>query len=198
MQALERALGRLATVISWVGTVLAVTVLAAVVAILVYEIVARFGFNRPTGWSDEMVAYLMPAIVFLGAGYTLLRGGHIRIDSVYVLLPASMRRWCRVVNESVGLAALVLVTWYAGFMVQRVHRSELVASAGTLTFPEYVFRLVVPVGLAIMALAQLVLWLRALLALAHPQAYPDDEGDQADAKPGTPATDTARARGRTP
>lgn len=181
MQGLERALGRLATGISWAGTVLAVAVLAAVVGILVYEIVARFAFNRPTGWSDEMVAYLMPAMVFLGAGYTLLRGGHIRIDSIYALLPASMRRWCRVINESLGLTALVLVTWYAVHMVQRAYRSELVASAGTLTFPEYILRLVVPIGLGIMAFAQLVLWLRALLALAHPEDYPDDEGDDSGA-----------------
>jgi TRAP-type C4-dicarboxylate transport system permease small subunit len=170
-------LARAARAVAWAANAVSVTALLVVVAILVYEICARFLFNRPTGWSDEATAFLMPAIVFLAAGHTLLSDGHIRIDMLYARLTGSPRRWVALLNESTGLAVLGMLVWFSILMVERVHRSEDVATAGTYSFPAYIPAIVVPAGLLIMALAQLLIWLHAVLAVALPREF--SEGAEA-------------------
>jgi TRAP-type mannitol/chloroaromatic compound transport system permease small subunit len=48
-----------------------------------YEVIARYVFNRPTIWAYDLSYMLYGAHFMLGAGYTLLKGGHIRTDIFY-------------------------------------------------------------------------------------------------------------------
>ncbi|HXH81994.1 MAG TPA: TRAP transporter small permease subunit [Candidatus Tectomicrobia bacterium] len=48
-----------------------------------YEVVARYLFNAPTIWAYDMSYMLYGSHFMLGAGYTLLKGGHIRTDIFY-------------------------------------------------------------------------------------------------------------------
>ena len=50
---------------------------------LVYEVCARYLFNAPTIWAYDMTFMTYGAFFMLGSAYTLLRGGHIRTDSLY-------------------------------------------------------------------------------------------------------------------
>ncbi|MBM3346162.1 MAG: TRAP transporter small permease [Betaproteobacteria bacterium] len=175
MDALERVfarLGQAARRAAWLANAASVASLVAVVAILIYEIVARFIFNRPTGWSDEAAAYLMPSVVFLAAGHALLHDGHIRVDTLYNRLTTKPKRWIALVNESTGLVVMALLVWFAIQMVWKIHAAEDVATAGTYTYPEYLPRIVVPVGLAVMAFGQALVWLHTVLAVVSPKRFP--------------------------
>ncbi|MGQ0607024.1 MAG: TRAP transporter small permease subunit [Chloroflexota bacterium] len=48
-----------------------------------YEVLARYVFNAPTIWAYDLSYMLYGGHFMLGAGYTLLRGGHIRTDIFY-------------------------------------------------------------------------------------------------------------------
>ena len=56
----------------------------------VYEVAARYFFNRPTIWVWELNGLLQCVFVALAGGYTLLVRGHVRVDVVYGHL--SMRK----------------------------------------------------------------------------------------------------------
>jgi len=53
------------------------------VASLTYEVLARYIFSAPTIWAYDLSYMLYGAHFMLGAGYTLLKGGHIRTDIFY-------------------------------------------------------------------------------------------------------------------
>ena len=55
------------------------------------DVVARYVFNSPTMWADEMASYLLIAIVFLGLAQNLRTDGHIRIDVITNLLSSRSR-----------------------------------------------------------------------------------------------------------
>lgn len=57
---------------------------------LVYEVIARFGFNRPTMWAYDATYMLYGALFMLGAAYTLGRDAHVRADFLFNVLPP---RW---------------------------------------------------------------------------------------------------------
>jgi TRAP-type mannitol/chloroaromatic compound transport system permease small subunit len=53
------------------------------VASLTYEVLARYIFGAPTIWAYDLSYMLYGSHFMLGAGYTLLKGGHIRTDVFY-------------------------------------------------------------------------------------------------------------------
>ncbi len=58
---------------------------------LVYEVVSRYAWNRPTIWSYE-ITYMSYGIHFLiGLSFTLLYKAHIRIDVFYNLFPPRVK-----------------------------------------------------------------------------------------------------------
>jgi C4-dicarboxylate transporter, DctQ subunit len=47
---------------------------------MVFEVVARYGFNRPTYWAHE-IATLLAAVAFVfGGAFCMAEGSHMRID----------------------------------------------------------------------------------------------------------------------
>ena len=50
---------------------------------LVYEVVARYGFNAPTIWASDLSDMLYGSFFMLGSAYTLQRQKHIRTDFIY-------------------------------------------------------------------------------------------------------------------
>ncbi len=54
-------------------------------------VLLRYVFGVSFVWLDESVLYLHAALFMLGAGYTLLVGGHVRVDIFYARLEARTR-----------------------------------------------------------------------------------------------------------
>lgn len=87
-------------------------IFVAIVAVTLYEVVARYVFDAPTIWANELTLFLC-AIVFLWSGlYIIRRDEHLRISIVYDLSPP----WLRRVFDAAALAcALVFfgaIAWF--------------------------------------------------------------------------------------
>jgi len=84
--------------------VAAALVLAEVV-ILFCGVVARYGFDSPLIWSDELATFLFLWLCMLGAVVALQRGAHMRLTTLVAWVPPAMAAWF----ESIG--ALVVVAF---------------------------------------------------------------------------------------
>jgi len=62
------------------------------VVLVMAETISRYLFNSPLMIVDEFGAYILVAIVILGAADTWSDGGHIRIDTFLHLLPQKLQR----------------------------------------------------------------------------------------------------------
>ncbi len=126
-------------------------VFTAVMTVIVgYAVVARYVFNRPIGWSEEISMYLMVWAAFLGAAYTLKEDGHIGVDVLIVNLKPKTRKLFLVGHYVVGIAL------FAVFLHQGI---ELVAlslkmdnRSMAIEFPIWLPHLAVPVGSALLLL----------------------------------------------
>lgn len=88
---------------------LAALLLLPGMAITLYEVLARYVFNSPTLWVNESMQILFGFYFLLGGGYTLLHGGHVRVD---VLLHGMSGRGRRRAN----IFAMLVVLFYAGVL----------------------------------------------------------------------------------
>ncbi|WP_085315835.1 TRAP transporter small permease subunit [Derxia lacustris] len=139
-------------------------VLAAVV-ISALNAVVRKAFNYSSNAFLEIQWYLFAGVFLLGAGYTLLRQEHVRID---VLLSKFSRR-TQVTVELFGfvffLAPFVLLVLDLGvpYFLRGLQSGEMSSSSGGLIrWPVY---LLIPVGFALLGLQGIAEFIKRLAFL---------------------------------
>ena len=66
----------------WSGKAVALLIFPMMLS-LVYEVVARYFFNAPTIWANDIATMLYGAFYMLGSAYALQRQQHIRTDFLY-------------------------------------------------------------------------------------------------------------------
>ena len=98
-QRIDRFVAALAHGLCAVGVVCVVAMMVLTTA----DVVARYVFNSPTMWADEMASYLLIAIVFLGLAQNLRTDGHIRIDVITNAVPPRLRLVLEVFAYAVGI-----------------------------------------------------------------------------------------------
>ena len=100
MRLASRLIDRLSAVAGWAGC----AALAALLLVLLHEVVARYVFNAPTVWGSDLATLLTAAVFLLGAADTLRADGHVRID----LLSSRLRPALAHGVQAAALALLVL------------------------------------------------------------------------------------------
>ena len=65
--------------------------IAPLVAVVAWEVVARYAFDAPTSWAYETIYALYAAMFMLGAAYALRAGAHVRTDFLWEKWPARTR-----------------------------------------------------------------------------------------------------------
>jgi TRAP-type mannitol/chloroaromatic compound transport system permease small subunit len=99
-------------------------------SVMIYEVVLRYVFERPTLWANEMSLWLA-GFVFLCSGlYAMQQRSHIRIFLLYDALPRGLQRTCDVISTSmIVLFAFFLVYGGYGEAFDKFYRWERFGTA---------------------------------------------------------------------
>lgn len=130
-------------------------------AMIAYEVVARYAFNAPTIWAEEMSRFCQIWAVYLAAAYVLRHGHLIRITLFIGLLPPAGRRLAEAFSLVV-IAAVAIVAIIYG--TGAVHESIALDrnSSTMLEVPMWMSEIAIPLGcllLTLQCVAQLArLW----------------------------------------
>ena len=73
-------LGRAVVALVRLGAMLSVALILVTFAIVIVAITRRYVLGQPILWGDQLIGYLLVAIVMLGAAEALRKGDHIGID----------------------------------------------------------------------------------------------------------------------
>ena len=142
-----RIVGHVSTVC---GVVAALMILAAVL-ITCQMIFMRAVLNRSTVWQTEVVIYLMIAATLIGLPYVQKLRGHVSVDLLPTLLPASFRRTLAGITLAITTAMIAVMLWYGWDMwlhaYARGWKSETVVAV-----PLWIPWLAIPVGFALFLL----------------------------------------------
>ena len=102
LRAADRLLG-------WTGEALAALLVAAEIGILAAGVVARYVFDAPLTWSDELASILFLWLAMLGAAIALRRGEHMCLNTLAKRLPAGAQAWVALAAELAVAAFLAEV-----------------------------------------------------------------------------------------
>ncbi|MDP2330996.1 MAG: TRAP transporter small permease subunit [Reyranella sp.] len=159
--------------VGWLLAVVAMAEVVVIIAVQLYEVVARYAFNAPTLWGSD-IAYMTNGTLFLlGAAYTLRMGAHIRIDFLAARLPLRAQH---AINLLFYAAVFLPLLWYVGSAsatkAWRAYlRGELESMSAwePLVWPFYTGMTIGLVGLALQVLSET---LRHAVGVADPRAVP--------------------------
>ena len=107
-------------------------------------------FNYSSNAYLEIQWYLFSVIFLFGAGYTLLRNDHVRIDIIQGRLSARAQNWIDVVGIVLFLWPMsIIIMWLSWpLFVDSFARNEVSTNAGGLIV--WPARLMVPIGFALL------------------------------------------------
>ena len=101
------------SVLGAVVEILAAALVAAEIVILFGGVVARYVFNHPLVWSDELASILFLWLAMLGAVIAFRRDEHMRMTAAVGSLPAPARTTFDLFATCAALAFLLLIAWPA-------------------------------------------------------------------------------------
>ena len=88
------------------------------VLLIFFEVFMRYIVRRPPLIADEMSAYMLVAVSFLGIAYTWREKGHVRITALVSRLPAKMASWLRLMTLVLAFIFVVgLIQANYGYLV---------------------------------------------------------------------------------
>ncbi len=130
--------------------------LFAIGVMLTYEVVARYFFNAPTIWAEELSRLAMIWAVFLGSAALLRSGEHIRVTVIIDRLGTKGRAVMDVVALVFVAVISGYVAWYgAPIAWNSFERGRTVGSM--LDLPSWVSQVSVPLGFALVAVQAVAL-----------------------------------------
>lgn len=91
----------------------------AIALMMVYEVIARYGFGRPTIWAHEIAGLLAGAAFIIGGVVCMVEGSHIRVTLLIDALPPLARRMFEGVGLIAGMVFLVGMSLAMWAIVQR-------------------------------------------------------------------------------
>lgn len=161
MGRLKLVLHMISLISVWTGKITSLATLAMMVTI-VYDVVARYFFMRPTIWAEETDRFLLTGYFLLGGAYCLYYKGHVRMDVLYDHLSPRGKAIMDLFTAFVFFSVMVILMrygWEAAWVALK-HMERTESAWAPLTFP---MKMAAPVGCFLMLLQGLAQFIRDLI-----------------------------------
>jgi len=172
-----RGVLRVIDVLCGAGAALAALACLALAVMLIIEVITTSFFAWSQPWAVEYSGYLLAPTLFAGAGWTLSRGGHIRVAVLLDLMPPGM---LRAVDLVCSVAALAVTAYVTQAVTQNTLRSFELGSVSYYPSrtPVWIPQMVLTAGWALLTLGFVARILR-LIAGEAPETDPAGQADGA-------------------
>jgi TRAP-type mannitol/chloroaromatic compound transport system permease small subunit len=150
----------------WVGRGVAWTTLGLVLVVFT-DVVMRYLFNTSFVFTQELEWHVFSFIFLLGAGYTLLHDGHVRVDILYQALGPKGQAWVNLIGVLFFLipgCLLVIDTSWA-FMMTSVKVWEGSPDPGGIPL-RFIVKGFIPAGFSLLLLQGISMGIKSVLVLA--------------------------------
>lgn len=126
--------------------------LFAIMMIVVVDVVMRYFFNAPLGWSYVLISvYLMVGLFYFALSDTLNHDGHVRVDILHERFSLRVRLIADLVGYSSAGIVVAAILWMTVLRTWESYQGGDVL-AGVTAWPTWIAYLPVPLGLGLMLL----------------------------------------------
>jgi TRAP-type mannitol/chloroaromatic compound transport system permease small subunit len=165
MAFLKRACYWIDTLNEWVGRFVA-WVTALVVAVVFVDVVMRYAFKISFVFTQEAEWHLFAFIFLMGAGYTLLKDGHVRVDIIYQRLGPKGQAWVNLMGVLFFLipGCYMIIATSMKFVYNAWAVMEGSPDPGGIPF-RYLLKACIPAGFILILLQGISMGIKSLLTI---------------------------------
>lgn len=150
----------------WIGKAVVSWVTLGLVLVVFVDVVMRYLFNTSYVFTQELEWHLFGFIFLIGAGYTLLHDGHVRVDIIYQRYGPKGRAWTNLIGVIFfllpGCFMVVVTSWK--FMYNSWSILEGSADPGGIPY-RFLLKGAITLGFGLLILQGISLGIRSLLQL---------------------------------
>ena len=159
----------------WVGRGVAWVALGLVVVVFV-DVVMRYLFKTSFVFTQELEWHLFAFIFLIGAGYTLLHDGHVRVDIIYQRLQFKGRAWVNFIGVLFFLipGCIMVITTSWKFTQNAWMIAEGSPDPGGIPY-RFIVKGCIPVGFSLLLLQGLSLGVHSFLQIVGIEKPKKDE-----------------------
>lgn len=104
--------------------------MAVMVILTTYQVIARYIFNSPSTWSEELVGYLFGWSTLFGATIVSGERGHMNIPILVDRMNPRMRKAFHILWEVVAFLFSATILVFGGFQVSKLAMGQQTSSLG--------------------------------------------------------------------
>jgi TRAP-type mannitol/chloroaromatic compound transport system permease small subunit len=158
---MEKIFHLIETFIEWTGRICSWTV-AVLTGLVVFEVIMRYVFNRPTIWSFELCIMLYAFLFMIVAAYTLLYRAHVSVDFVWERLSPRGRAILDVISYAIFFFPFLIILFIEGYKFAADSWAMRERSWSVWGPPMYPYKTVIPVSAFLLILEGLCIFIRRL------------------------------------
>lgn len=126
--------------------VIAAVLIVLIALAIIFEVVMRYFFNKPTIWTVEVSRFALVYITFLGAAWVLKEDGHVKIDMLLNRISPRSQALLNAITSIIAALVCIIITWYGIKVtiesIQIGYRMET-----ELRTPQFLILYIVPLGM---------------------------------------------------
>jgi TRAP-type mannitol/chloroaromatic compound transport system permease small subunit len=165
MKAIKAITRLIDSINEWVGSGVAWVTLGLVLVVFV-DVVMRYLLNKSFVFTQELEWHLFGFIFLIGAGYTLLHDGHVRVDIIYQRLGIKGRAWTNLLGVILflipGCIMVISTSWQ--FAANSFSMMEGSPDPGGIPF-RFIIKGCIPVGFTLLLLQGFSLGLHSIMQI---------------------------------
>ena len=162
------------TLNEWIGRGVAWVTLGLVLVVFI-DVVMRYLFNTSFVFTQELEWHLFGFIFLIGAGYTLLHDGHVRVDIIYQRLSHKGRAWVNFCGVLIFLipGCLMVIDTSWKFTATSFAMLEGSPDPGGIPF-RFLLKGCMPVGFTLLLLQGISLGIHSLMQIIGIETVTED------------------------
>ena len=175
MEAIKRITRWIDALNQWVGRGVAWVTLGLVLVVFV-DVVMRYLFNISFVFTQELEWHLFGFIFLIGAGYTLLHDGHVRVDIIYQRLGLKGRAWINLLGVIFFLipGCLMVISTSWKFAANAFLMMEGSPDPGGIPF-RFIIKGCIPVGFSLLLLQGFSMGLHSIMQILGIEKAKEEE-----------------------
>ena len=119
--------------------------------LVVVDVFMRYVMQQPLMVADELSAYMLVTLSFLGFAYTWRQGGHVRVEVVVNYLPPRLKDWVRLIGLILTFVFMIEMDRAAYKMIVYAIQMKM-RSSTWMMFPLFWPQLTIFVGFVLLTL----------------------------------------------
>ncbi len=162
---------------TWVGRFVA-WFTAIVVLVVFVDVVMRYAFKTSFVFTQELEWWLFAFIFLMGAGYTLLKDGHVRVDIFYQRMSPKAQAWINLLGVILFLipGCYLIISTSLHFVINSYSIMEGSPDPGGIPY-RWVLKACVPAGFVLVFLQGISLGIKSLFTIVGRDIGKDIESE---------------------